>query len=118
MRGWGGKLIPIIYSKPQCNKPHNIKALLPANQSFGVPQAWQQLTECRNLVDYKGNPSGEAVGLMVLAAAQLVMLNLYAGRNLSAPLELDPSRHQTLPQGSGMSLLQHKLISLCNAVKV
>jgi hypothetical protein len=60
-----------------------------------------------------GNPSGAAAGLVVvlLTAAQLVTLNLWLGRILSGPLELDPSRHQTLPQGSGMSLLQHKLIS-------
>jgi hypothetical protein len=83
----------------------SINALLPVNQSFGDQQVWHHLTECHSPVDYKGNPFDEAVGLMVLAAAQLVKLNLLAGRNLSGPLELDPSRHQTLPQGSGMSLL-------------
>lgn len=70
---------------------------------------WQHLTGCHSPADYTVNLSGEAAGLVLLAAAQLVMLSLWPGRNLSGPLELDPSRHQTLPQGSGMSLLQHKL---------
>lgn len=74
---------------------------------------WQHLTGCHSPEDYMGNLSGEAAGLVLLAAAQLVMLNLWPGRNLSGPLELEPSRHQTLPQGSGMSLLQHKFIFFC-----
>jgi hypothetical protein len=85
-------------------RQHN--ALLPVNQSFADQQVWHHLTEYHSPADYKANLSDEAAGLMVLAAAQLVMLNLLPGRNLSGPLELDPpSRHQTLPQGSGMSLL-------------
>jgi hypothetical protein len=88
-------------------------SLLPVNQSSGVQQVWWHLTGCHSPADYKGSPSGAAAGLVVvvLAAAQLVTLNLWPDRILSGPLELDPARHQTLPQGSGMSSLQHKLIS-------
>jgi len=53
-----------------------LKAVLPVNQSFGVPQRWQHQTECCTPVDYMGNLSGEAAGPKGQAAAQLAMLNL------------------------------------------
>ena len=53
-----------------------LKALLPVNQSFGVPQLWQHPTECCTPVDYTGNLFGEAAGPKEPAAAQLAMLNL------------------------------------------
>lgn len=53
-----------------------LKALLPVNQSFGVPQRWQHQTECCTPADYRGNLFGEAAGPKGLAAAQLAMLNL------------------------------------------
>jgi hypothetical protein len=97
------KLLPTAHSKLWSNKSHSnnitlycillqrLKALLPVNQSFGVPQQWQHQTECCTPVDYTGNLFGEAAGLKGLTAAQLAMLNLWPGRNLSGPLQLDPS---------------------------
>ena len=89
---------------------------LPGTQNFEVQLEWQFLIENHTLVDYMGNLSDGAVEQRELVAEQLAMLSSWVDRNQSGSLELDPSRHQTLPQGSGKCLLQHKFMPLSSTV--